>query len=37
MLTQQATTGDFHEDLKAMLPRLRVYALAHDPRFRRRQ
>jgi RNA polymerase sigma-70 factor (ECF subfamily) len=28
MLTQQATTGHFHADLKAMLPRLRVYALA---------
>ena len=28
MSTQQATTGNFHEDLKAMLPRLRVYALS---------
>lgn len=28
----QAMTGDFHADLKAMLPRLRIYALAlaHD-------
>ena len=28
MSTQQATTGNFHADLKAMLPRLRVYALS---------
>ena len=32
MTPVQAMTGDFHTDLKAMLPRLRVYALSltHD-------
>jgi RNA polymerase sigma-70 factor (ECF subfamily) len=28
MSIQQATTGDFHADLKTILPRLRVYALS---------
>jgi RNA polymerase sigma-70 factor (ECF subfamily) len=28
MLPTPATTGDFHADLKAMLPRLKVYALS---------
>ncbi len=32
MIPMQAMTGDFHTDLKSMLPRLRVYALSltHD-------